>query len=89
MSDETQDSARQLERVPFRHSLAEVDEIQNPYFIGAPGMNRTCDLRFRKPLLYPLSFRGKGVPLVSPILSKTTAARFFLSKKPTKGYRRE
>ena len=49
MSDETQDSARQLERVPFRHSLAEVDEIQNPYFIGAPGMNRTCDLRFRKP----------------------------------------
>ena len=49
MSDETQDSARQLERVPFRHSLAEVDEIQNPYLIGAPGMNRTCDLRFRKP----------------------------------------
>ena len=58
MSDETQDSARQLERVPFRHSLAEVDEIQNPYFIGAPGMNRTCDLRFRKPLLYPLSYEG-------------------------------
>jgi hypothetical protein len=60
MSDETQDSARQLERVPFRHSLAEVDEIQNPYFIGAPGMNRTCDLRFRKPLLYPLSYEGGG-----------------------------
>ena len=58
MSDETQDSARQLERVPFRHSLAEVDEIQNPYSIGAPGMNRTCDLRFRKPLLYPLSYEG-------------------------------
>ena len=26
---------------------------------GAPGMNRTCDLRFRKPLLYPLSY-GSG-----------------------------
>ena len=51
MSDETQDSARQLERVPFRHSLAEVDEIQNPYFIGAPGMNRTCDLWFSKLLI--------------------------------------
>ncbi len=25
---------------------------------GAPGRNRTCDLRFRKPLLYPLSYEG-------------------------------
>ena len=25
---------------------------------GAPGKNRTCDLRFRKPLLYPLSYEG-------------------------------
>ena len=24
---------------------------------SAPGRNRTCDLRFRKPLLYPLSYR--------------------------------
>ena len=23
-------------------------------------MNRTCDLRFRKPLLYPLSYGGWG-----------------------------
>ena len=28
-------------------------------FNSAPGMNRTCDLRFRKPLLYPLSY-GSG-----------------------------
>ena len=28
-------------------------------FSSAPGMNRTCDLRFRKPLLYPLSY-GSG-----------------------------
>ena len=25
---------------------------------GALGRNRTCDLRFRKPLLYPLSYEG-------------------------------
>ncbi len=26
---------------------------------GAPGASRTPDTRFRKPLLYPLSYRGK------------------------------
>ena len=25
---------------------------------GAPGRNRTCDARFRKPTLYPLSYGG-------------------------------
>jgi hypothetical protein len=25
---------------------------------NAPGRNRTCDQRFRKPLLYPLSYEG-------------------------------
>ena len=28
------------------------------YSHSAPGRNRTCDLRFRKPLLYPLSYGG-------------------------------
>ena len=28
----------------------------HPY--GAPGRNRTCDTRFRKPMLYPLSYEG-------------------------------
>jgi hypothetical protein len=28
-------------------------------FQSAPGTTRTCDLRFRKPLLYPLSY-GSG-----------------------------
>lgn len=27
--------------------------------LSAPGMIRTCDQRFRKPLLYPLSYEGK------------------------------
>ena len=31
-----------------------------PIFIGAPGMNRTCDLRFRKPPLYPTELRERG-----------------------------
>jgi hypothetical protein len=26
--------------------------------VGAPGRIRTCDTRFRKPLLYPLSYEG-------------------------------
>src|SRR5262245_46300657 len=30
---------------------------------SAPGRNRTCDTRFRKPLLYPLSY--EGVRLIS------------------------
>ena len=29
-------------------------------YAGAPGRDRTCDLRFRKPLLYPLSYGGKS-----------------------------
>lgn len=27
-------------------------------FVGAPKMIRTSDTRFRKPLLYPLSYKG-------------------------------
>ena len=26
---------------------------------GAPGLDRTADTRFRKPVLYPLSYEGK------------------------------
>ena len=43
----------------FTNQLDRQDRLRSkPYFNGAPGMNRTCDLRFRKPLLYPLSYRG-------------------------------
>jgi hypothetical protein len=27
-------------------------------FVRAPGRIRTCDTRFRKPVLYPLSYEG-------------------------------
>ena len=42
-------------------------ETKSPYGMGlalqnnkksAPGMNRTCDLRIRSPLLYPTELRG-------------------------------
>src|SRR4051812_6229235 len=40
---------------------------------GAPGKNRTCDLRFRKPLLYPLSYGGE----LSGIAAESCTSRFF------------
>jgi hypothetical protein len=32
----------------------------------APGRTRTSDTRFRKPLLYPLSYEGRKVRLSDP-----------------------
>src|SRR5579863_531049 len=32
---------------------------------GDPGMTRTCDLRFRKPSLYPAELRDRSSPLVT------------------------
>ena len=32
--------------------------LSGGFVCGAPGRTRTGDLRFRKPLLYPLSYRG-------------------------------
>jgi hypothetical protein len=34
--------------------------------LGAPGRNRTCDTRFRKPLLYPLSYEGVTIQATFP-----------------------
>ena len=36
------------------------DRDDRAHALGAPGRNRTCDTRFRKPLLYPLSYEGVG-----------------------------
>ena len=42
---------------------------------STPGRNRTCDLRFRKPLLYPLSYRPQTViVLVSRCFRVMTAS---------------
>jgi hypothetical protein len=32
--------------------------------VGAPGRTRTCDARFRKPTLYPLSYGGLVIKLL-------------------------
>ena len=32
--------------------------MPQPFRLGALGRDRTCDLRFRKPVLYPLSYEG-------------------------------
>jgi hypothetical protein len=41
-----------------------------PDITGAPGRTRTCDARFRKPTLYPLSYGGIfGLRLNSAVLS--------------------
>jgi hypothetical protein len=34
---------------------------------GAPGRIRTCDTRFRKPLLYPLSYEGSTRPTLQSV----------------------
>ncbi len=39
---------------------------------GAPGRTRTSDTRFRKPLLYPLSYEG-GWPRMAPCPSLLAA----------------
>lgn len=41
--------------------------------LSAPGRNRTSDLRFRKPSLYPLSYEGKSFQ--RPVLRDSTGQR--------------
>jgi hypothetical protein len=43
---------RILRQIPDREVVADA--------LRAPGRIRTCDTRFRKPMLYPLSYEGDG-----------------------------
>jgi hypothetical protein len=53
--------------VPRTHEERDRESAEDPYYspitprklLSAPGRNRTCDTRFRKPLLYPLSYEGR------------------------------
>jgi hypothetical protein len=45
---------------PHRRRSDPTSITRNTTRIGAPGRNRTCDTRFRKPLLSPLSYEGLG-----------------------------
>ena len=44
-------------------------------FLGAPGRNRTYDLRFRKPTLYPLSYGSRQTRLVAVRVMTTSGSR--------------
>jgi hypothetical protein len=50
--------AEQFNTKGFRPVLPGRKPLVHPVKGGAPGRNRTCDLRFRKPSLYPLSYGG-------------------------------
>lgn len=54
-------------REPGKHPVASVSLLGS-----APGRNRTCDTRFRKPVLYPLSYGGGIGPACSRALTQAT-----------------
>src|ERR1700679_1969592 len=47
-----------------RESIPDLAEetVKNDSKTGDPGMTRTCDLRFRKPSLYPAELRDRSLP---------------------------
>jgi len=45
----------------------------NSNYVGAPGMIRTCDPRFRKPVLYPTELRGLGVKVLTVLNDRIVA----------------
>jgi hypothetical protein len=49
-------------------------EKLSDWFFGGPGKTRTCDLRFRKPLLYPAELRDRLV-LISIYSIKAISTR--------------
>ncbi len=55
-----------------------------PRVAGAPDTIRTCDLRFRKPLLYPAELREQGNKLIllDSIASVNQRTAVQVSKKP-------
>ena len=54
---------RVAEGAPVAPSANRRVEGRIGYFASAPGTTRTCDARFRKPTLYPLSYGGSGCKL--------------------------
>ena len=63
-----------------------IEVIENA---GGPGVSRTRDLRFRKPLLYPSELRGHCSPLTCPIsVYSTRNSRDALSLLRGRGFLR-
>ncbi len=57
--DSTEMAANRAQR--FQSSVASIltKRPAQVHFLGAPGRIRTSDTRFRKPMLYPLSYGSK------------------------------
>jgi hypothetical protein len=57
------DNSKKSDRItaPARRQKSDktFDRYPNYSFFGDPGMTRTCDLRFRKPSLYPAELRDR------------------------------
>src|SRR3984957_18641309 len=54
-----------------RESIPDLGEqtVKDDSKTGDPGMTRTCDLRFRKPSLYPAELRDRSFPLLTSGIS--------------------
>jgi hypothetical protein len=77
-----------MDAVHFNKSPRIIVQRQSPFeamaegFIGAPGKARTCNLRVRSAMLYPLSYgrvraRSYSMPSVAFASSRTAPASFF------------
>ncbi len=50
-------------RVVIVPQFTHLEQKRTPFGASTPGRTRTCDTWFRKPLLYPLSYRGQTQPV--------------------------
>ena len=71
--------------LPIRKKCGRTPQHQNPvqHRSGAPGWNRTSDTRFRKPVLYPLSYEGI-VPICRGFSSATAGPEYQSCEKVAK-----
>jgi hypothetical protein len=71
--------AQSVAEIVKRHVKLTVEGIDRMYLnvFGGPDRTRTCDLRFRKPLLYPAELRDRLRNFVSRHFLGTSS-RYFL-----------
>jgi hypothetical protein len=61
---------------PGLYQLSYVHHIERPTYGGAPGRNRTCNRRLRRPVLYPVELRALlNQILIAPNVLLQAAAR--------------
>ena len=59
-----------------RHCWQRVEKLGGLIELGALGKNRTCDARFRKPTLYPLSYEGWSIGMLPTVGASGADNRF-------------